>query len=248
MNLFKYIYNHFHQKEINIIDGETNNYKLNDDDFYEHCKNKLDYNIKDELSKGVTKKKLKAIMTDLENLDMWDYDQENNVDDVAEYIALNSRNNHPRAITSYFRTAYPGNEEKAFYEKFLLPFLYNKGAADLKFISYIVNQMRFTQDIPESEIYAIYVIERFSSEIKPYNEEDDDIDEENEDGDDQEDTLVNYDYDDLENSSIKYNSKKIWQNMQLQLLPNVFETYYHGTTLSRAKQALPELSNIMNKV
>ena len=202
----------------------------------------LDYSVRDEMRRTPKDKKIEvinSIMNDISDLDFGYDEDQNEWEDVADIISRNAKRRFPSAFIEYWRHFYGENAPKAFHNYFILPMYFNKGKLDNRWQGWIINQMRFMEAVPESQITAIYTLEPFSLELsKEYNESDEEKTDEN--------NKKMYGYEDLDYGSPHLT--EIWRRQQNQLFPQVFDIYYHGTTLSRAKAALPELISVLNKI
>ena len=202
----------------------------------------LDYNIRNIISKTPKNKKIdviEQIMDDIADLDTGgDYEDYDSWEDVADVISRNAQRKFPSAFIEYWRHFYGDNAPKAFYNYFILPMYFNKGKLDNRYQGWFINQMRFMEPVQESQVTAIYTFEPFSLELsREYKEDKEQVDENNK---------KMYGYEDLDYGSPHLT--KIWERQQNQLLPQVFDVFYHGTTLSRARAALPELMSVLNKI
>ena len=204
----------------------------------------LDYSIRDEIRKTPKENKIEvinSIMNDISDLDIGYNDDYNEWEDIADIVSRNAQRKFPSAFIEYWRHFYGDNAPKAFYNYFILPMYFNKSKLDDKWKGWFINQMRFMEPVPESQVTAIYTLEQFSLELsKGYNDD-------NEEQDDEEQgNKKMYGYEDLDYGAPYLT--EIWRRQENQLFPQVFDVYYHGTTLSRAKAALPELISVLNKI
>lgn len=203
----------------------------------------LDYDIvekiKEDLGNGIDLYEIiEEIMQDISNIEIYN-DSMSESFDFSDQLYQSGRNINPSALIEYFEDYYRHeNSTKAFYEKFILPMYYGEGSPDMNIIAYMINQMRFMNDVPDTEIVSIYTFDKYKEgEIGDAYMED--YEEYNEEGE-YVPTIEDLDY--------GLNVKKVWQNPQLELLPEYFDIYYHGTTVSRAKMALPGLSRILDNI
>jgi hypothetical protein len=97
--------------------------------------------------------------------------------------------------------------------------------------------MRFMNPIFEDQIVGIYTFELFTHDFSDLSYEDKERSDYDENG---RRVISKFDYD----YNIPFTT--VWQDKQMTLISS--ETYYHGTTLSRAKIALPQLSNVLEMV
>ncbi|MFA5600056.1 MAG: hypothetical protein WDA06_05605 [Phenylobacterium sp.] len=180
---------------------------------------------------------IKDIMQDISDLDnVFDDYSGDSVDSVPELIINQSQRNNPSSIVDFFNHYYGSYKIKAFYNNFIMPLYFNSGEIDKNLSSWIVNQMRFLDPIPESEVIGIHT-------FRPFNEEFNINEEYEEDGYEEDKT---YQKDKLDYGDVIYglDIKTVWKSNYEPLINDVFDTVFHGTTLSRAKQAFPYLRSL----
>jgi len=196
----------------------------------------LDYNIPQKIKEeGLSKDTILDIMIDISNLDYYDEDDSSGDFSISDIILRNKKRQAYSSIVDYFENYYGDKQEEMFYKKFILPIFYKQGELDDRLRGWIINQMRIMDVIPQEEITAIYTFEPYSEKINMHGEEPD-ADEEG---------RIIYNYEDLDYGAPKM--IEIWRNKNPQLIPQVFDTFYHGTNLNRAKQAYPQMSGILEK-
>jgi len=189
-------------------------------------------------------------MQDIDDYYGWE-NEELLTETVSEELAKNVKKIAPNIVADFFLSFYGTADSKqlkfefyipeylrAFYYYYLVPLFYG-GAHDNRLDAYFIDQMRFMEAIEDEEIIAVYQTEWWKDEIydpyRGFQEEEPEPEEQDEEGR----TLL-----DLE--EVMYfspSSKAIWESPyteQIKRNPQV-QTYYHGTSLSRAKKALPNL-------
>ncbi len=200
--------------------------------------NYLDYDVSQKIKEeGLSESTIQDIMVDISNIDYYDEGDTSGDFSVSDIILRNQQRISFSSIIDYFENHYGNNQEKMFYKKFILPVFYHQGGIDDKLRGWVVNQMRIMNAIPQEEITAIYTFKPFSEEINTDWEDKREVDEKGK---------VMYDYEDIDYGVPKM--IKIWENKNPKLIPKVFDAYYHGTNLDRAKQAYPQMSTILEKV
>jgi hypothetical protein len=200
----------------------------------------IKYDLKDvwkkwvsRIRKGFSRLSVRRMMNEIKDLDNY-MDQGEQPEDLYEVISQQNQSLNPSEIVNYFDYYYESKAEQEFYNKFLLPVFLEQGYLDPNIQSWLINQMRFMEPIPESQIVGIYTFELFAHDFS-------DVDYEEQSDYDESGRMIMSRFDDYD---IPFTT--IWQDKQMGLIP--LETYYHGTTLSRAKAALPQLANVLEGV
>lgn len=181
------------------------------------------------------------LMDNLRQIDMMN--ESEMVDGVAEMIFENAKNYHPSSVVSYFRDQYDYEAPFFFYRDFLMPLFHERGTMDTRWHAYVVNQVRFMSPVHDYQIVGIYLITPWKDVGQtpyghdPETDEEDFVDEEGY----QRTSIYNNQGFDFTPSS-----KQIWRSNNPYLFN--FPTYYHGTSLSRARQALPEMHRILDSI
>ena len=213
------------------------------DDWFGH----LDYDIQDAIKnrgRRDIEDVVSDIMDDIANIDLTGYDDDDwdGSQGVSDVISSNAKRKWPSSFMEYWQHYYGDKAVLAFYHYFLEPILEGSNEVDTRYKGWMVNQMRFMNPVPEEQISAIYTFQPFEDEINDDWKED--SDEENEEEDNYKQKLT---YEDLDYGGIS--PTKVWQNTTTShLFPEAFDTYYHGTSLSRAMVSLPGLQNILRRI
>jgi hypothetical protein len=197
----------------------------------------LPYSVEEKLKEeGINEDVIRDIMDDFDNIDTYDENDNANAD-ASDIIFQNNQKKYPSAIIEYYDSQYGDKAEWAFYNTFILPLVYAEGNIDANLDAWMVNQMRFMQEIPDEQVVAIYTFDLFSTEMSQNYEEE----ERDESG------RLKFDYEDLMSGSPRL--EQVWaMPKQEALFPGVFDTFYHGTTKTRALKALPSLSNVLQRL
>lgn len=200
---------------------------------------------------------LKSVFKEVESMSYDDnFESPEEIDwDASDYIADRAKRLLPADVAEFFKTHYPEDDEKqkmfkfyvprylrAFYEQYLRP-LFLGGEWDNRLLSFMQNSMRFMDPINEEEILAIHQVERFNpTPYNPWEPPDSEDEEEPEDEEgpwydrrDEEGREMIPD-DSLYDSTWSPTSSILWESPKRPT--NKDPVYYHGTSLSRAKQAL----------
>jgi hypothetical protein len=175
-------------------------------------------------------------------------------DDLLNNIARSHRATDIRQIPAFYKHYYGRNATQKFWSEYVVPMSQGKGF-DQRIWAFMNNQVRFMQPVPDKQIQCIGTTERFSTE---YADRDGfDLDEWNNDPDNEgvnppelnENNQLLHGNDGRLNV---YNDGEpfdpviqwVWRNPQ----PSKGTLFYHGTTKSRALQALPQLSQYINLI
>jgi hypothetical protein len=193
----------------------------------------LEYNIEDKINEeGRTEDVIEEIMMDLENIEI--YDEREFSSDTSDLLQEQGKQFYPSAIIEYFNHYYGQDAVKYFWKSFLAPVIFGEGLIDDNINGWLINQMRFMSPISHEEISAIYTFEPFSEQLYEEYRDESEYDEEG---------YKKISHDEIMSGDVGL--KEIWRNSKEYLIPEVFATYYHGTILSRAKEALPELTGAL---
>lgn len=213
-------------------------------EFYGIIDSLQDLNIQQRMKGKFNLENVIELMEEIQNIDYFTEGEAS--DDPDELIAREARNNHPRVVVDFFDYYYGDKAPIAFYNKFVLPVYFKRGQIDNRIGAFLMSQMRFMQEIQDEEITAIYTFQKYDSNNLKSDFMDDE-DEEQEDNDEEETPkLRQLSYENIINGWLDIN--KVWEKPHSPLIPEVYDTYYHGTTLNRAKQALPEMVNILSRI
>jgi hypothetical protein len=195
----------------------------------------LPYNVKEKLEEeGVKEEVIEDIMDDFERIDL-EPEEPDIYDDAGDIIFRQNQRKFPSAVIEYYDSQYEDRSVWAFYNTFILPLVYNQGYMDANLDAWLINQMRFMNEIPDEQVVAIYTFPIFSSEI---SHEESEIDERG---------RPKWDYEELTYGIPEM--REVWRRpKQYLLFPEAFDIFYHGTTRNRALQALPSLSGVLQNI
>ncbi len=165
------------------------------------------------------------------------YDWESSYDDtVGDELQRSSVRITADAITDFFSTYYPDDPITAFYQGFLRPVIMG-GDVDERLYGHFYNQMRFLEAIKD-EIVRVHRVTPWEDEV--YNR----WDEEGESGEyleeREKDGVTRRLIDQEELLYFSPQTEVIWESPEQK--PG--QTFYHGTSLSRAQKALPFLRGL----
>lgn len=194
---------------------------------------------------------VEEVFDEIESDDEWPELEREWSEDVNDHLQWQSERGTLSSLADFFKTYYKDDESqrkfdfeppryiKGFYEWYLVP-LFTGGQMDARIDGWFKNQMRFMESIGEEEILAIYKVERYNPEL--YDPWDADSGaEEYRETDDEGRQLIPKDEVDYWEPSLS----TLWEapNAQTVRAKNI-PVYYHGTSLSRAKQALEGILDV----
>lgn len=158
--------------------------------------------------------------------------------DYNEYVFQSNRSRQPKIIQNYFFSMFPNNPAEAFYERLAKPYFSGEGQPDFGYASHAVNQTRFFGEIGSDSVTGVFFVE-------PYDEES---------------------WGEYDESKGQYNEQGKMRVTSPEFTPSIdrvwtrpvnhqqrfdwYQTpkYYHGTSISRARQSLPELEQAFQAV
>jgi hypothetical protein len=182
---------------------------------------------------------VEALMRNIELMYVYGGDEEI-IEDVNELIARQARTDHPSAITRYFRDQYREQAPFFFYRDFLMPLFQKRGNMDDRWMGYVINQVRFHDPIHDEQVIAIYVITPWKD--RSNDREFDPNETEGTDPEGYENVSLhgNWGYDFEPSYELAWSASN----------PYLFEmpSFYHGTSTSRAMQALPQFGSIFRQI
>jgi hypothetical protein len=190
---------------------------------------------------------IQDVFDEVESDDEWPDLYNEGTDDINEQIMQSAQRGTLASLAEFFKTYYAEDENQqafdfhvprylqGFYEWYLLP-LFSDGTMDARIDAWFLNQMRFMEPIEENEIVAIYKVRRYNPEIWDPETREDNHKETDDEGRD----LISQDDFGYWQPSLKI----IWESPDAVILRK-HHTYYHGTSLSRARQALAGIVDAM---
>ena len=175
-------------------------------------------------------------------------------EDINDHLQQNAQRATLSDLADFFKTFYAEKDEaqskldfhvprylQGFYEWYLAPIFTGRGTIDARIDAWFMNQMRFMEPIEEDKILAIYEVTRYNSEMyNPWNP--DTGEEESRETDDEGRELVPRDETDYWQPSFK----TIWQSPNADAVRKSqhVPSYYHGTSLDRARKALSGILDV----
>lgn len=220
-----------HQQIHKDIDANTKDY----DNLYEIISE--NNNANRVASLPFNKRQVENLMEELSNYDNMNYENEE-IRNIDENIFQTAQNDHPNAIISYFRDQYKDRAAFFFYRDFLVPLINQGIVKDERWKTYVINQVRFHESVSDDQIIAVYQItpwKDLSNTRGGYN-----IEDENKE-------FPGYEVADIhEDFEFSPTRKQVWRTNNPYLFE--FPSYYHGTTASRAKTALPTLARVFDSM